>query len=73
MLSDDQNLLAYTLDYVGFRQYTLQVKDLRTGQTYPDSAERVTSVEWAADNKTLFYYTEDACHQTLRHAVPAYA
>jgi len=60
VLSDDQNLLAYTLDYVGFRQYTLQVKDLRTGQTYPDSAERVTSVEWAADNKTLFYVTEDA-------------
>jgi oligopeptidase B len=60
VLSDDQNLLAYTLDYTGFRQYTLQVKDLRTGQTYPDSAERVTSVEWADDNKTLFFVTEDA-------------
>ena len=60
VLSDDQNLLAYTLDYSGFRQYTLQVKDLRTGQTFPDSAERVTSVEWAADNKTLFFVTEDA-------------
>jgi oligopeptidase B len=60
VLSDDQNLLAYTLDYTGFRQYTLQVKDLRTGETYADSAERVTSVEWAADNKTLFFTTEDA-------------
>ena len=59
VVSDDQNLLAYTLDYTGFRQYTLQVKDLRTGETYPDSAERVTSVEWAADNKTLFFTTED--------------
>ncbi len=60
VLSDDQNLLAYTLDFTGFRQYTLQVKDLRTGQTYADSAPRVTSVEWAADNKTLFFTTEDA-------------
>ena len=59
-LSDDQNLLAYTLDYSGFRQYTLHVKDLRTGETYSDSAERVTSVEWAADNKTVFFTTEDA-------------
>ena len=59
VLSDDQNLLAYTLDYSGFRQYTLKIKDLRTGQTYDDSAERVTSVEWASDNKTLFFATED--------------
>ncbi len=60
VVSDDQNLLAYTVDYVGFRQYQLQVKDLRSGSMLPDTAERVTSVEWAADNKTLFFTTEDA-------------
>jgi oligopeptidase B len=60
VVSDDQNLLAYTLDYTGFRQYTLQVKDLRTGTVLPDKTERVTSLEWAADNKTLFLVTEDA-------------
>lgn len=59
-LSHDANLLAYTIDYIGFRQYRLQVKDLRTGQTLPDTAERVTSVQWAADNKTLFLTTEEA-------------
>jgi len=59
-LSDDQNLLAYTIDYSGFRQYALRVKDLRTGQTMPDTTERVTSLAWAADNKTLFVGTEDA-------------
>jgi oligopeptidase B len=59
-VSDDQNLLAYTIDYVGFRQYSLHVKDLRTGETLPDTAERVTTVRWAADNKTLFFTTEDA-------------
>jgi len=58
-VSDDQNLLAYTVDFTGFRQYALQVKDLRTGQMLPDTTERVTSVEWAADNKTLFLVTED--------------
>jgi oligopeptidase B len=59
VVSDDQNLLAYTIDYLGFRQYSLQVKDLRTGRTLPDTTERVTSVSWAADNKTLFLTTED--------------
>src|SRR5271165_1337433 len=59
-VSDDQNLMAYTVDYTGFRQYSLQVKDLRTGQTLADTAERVTSLAWAADNKTLFLVTEDA-------------
>jgi oligopeptidase B len=59
-VSDDQNLLAYTTDYTGFRQYGLQVKDLRTGQTLSDTTERVTSLAWATDNKTLFLVTEDA-------------
>jgi len=59
-VSDDQSMLAYTVDFTGFRQYGLQVKDLRSGQTFPDTTERVTSVEWAADNKTLFLTTEDA-------------
>jgi len=60
VVSDDQNLLAYTVDYSGFRQYSLRVKDLRTGRTLPDTLERVTSLAWAADNKTLFLVTEDA-------------
>lgn len=60
VVSDDQHLLAYTVDFTGFRQYNLQVKDLRTGTLLADTTERVTSVEWAADNKTLFLTTEDA-------------
>ncbi len=58
-VSDDSNLLAYTIDFIGFRQYTLHVKNLLTGETLPDSAARVTSVTWAADNRTLFFTTED--------------
>ncbi len=58
--SDDGNLLAYSTDNTGYRQYVLQVKDLRTGQMLPERIERVTSVVWANDNKTLFYVTEDA-------------
>ena len=58
-VSDDGNLLAYSTDTTGFRQYTLHVKALVTRRAYADTAERVTSVEWANDNQTLFYVTED--------------
>src|SRR5438270_2867654 len=58
-VSDDNHLLAYTTDTTGFRQYTLQIKDLRAGETLPERIERVTSVAWAAGNKTLFYTIED--------------
>jgi len=58
-VSDDGNLLAYSTDTTGFRQYILHVKDLGTGRILPDTAERITSGEWAADNKTLFFTTED--------------
>ena len=59
LVSDDDNLLAYATDTTGFRQYILHVKDLRTGVILPDTVERVTTGEWAADNKTLFFTTED--------------
>ncbi len=58
-VSDDGNLLAYTTDNVGFRQYHLHVRDLRTMQDLPDTAERVVSLAWAADNRSLFYTVED--------------
>ena len=58
--SDDGNLLAYSTDNTGYRQYTLRVKDLRTGQMLPEAIERVNNVAWATDNKTMFYVTEDA-------------
>ena len=59
-VSDDGNLLAYSIDTTGYRQYTLFVKDLRSGKTLPEHIERVGSTAWANDNKTIFYTTEDA-------------
>ncbi|MEQ1762869.1 MAG: S9 family peptidase [Pyrinomonadaceae bacterium] len=57
--SDDGNLLAYATDTTGYRQYTLQIKDLRTGKMLADKLERVTGIEWSPDGKFLFYGQED--------------
>jgi len=58
-VSPDTTKLAYTVDFTGFRQYTLHVKDLASGELLPDTAPRVTSLAWAADSKTLFHVEED--------------
>ena len=64
-VSPNGNLLAYTTDNTGFRQYTLHLRDLTAGSELTDSAERVGSIAWAADSATLFYTTEDEV--TKRH------
>ena len=58
-ISDDGRWLAYTVDLTGFRQYTLHIKDLESGETLLGEVERVGSVTWSADNSTLFYSVED--------------
>jgi oligopeptidase B len=72
-VSDDGNLLAYTTDNTGFRQFTLAVKDLRTGKLLADHVERVDSIAWANDNKTIFYTVEDEIskrsYRFYRHTV----
>jgi oligopeptidase B len=65
-VSDDGNLLAYSTDNTGFRQYTLFVKDLRANGLWPERIEKTTSAVWAADNMTLFYSVEDAAKRPYR-------
>jgi len=58
-ISDDNQLLAYSTDVTGFRQFTLEIKNLATNSLVAFKVERVTSAAWAPDNKTLFYTIED--------------
>lgn len=75
VVSDDANWLAYSLDTTGYRQYMLHVRDLRTGRESGERIERVGSVVWATDSKTLIYTTEDAVSKrsdkVFRHGVGA--
>jgi oligopeptidase B len=63
-VSDDHSLLAYSVDFDGSETYTVQFKNLTTGEsvgeTIPDTS---SGLVWAADNKTLFYATYDATHR----------
>jgi oligopeptidase B len=66
IVSNDGNLLAYSTDNTGFRQYKLHVKNMRTGALLEEVAEKTGSTAWAADNKTLFYTVEDHAKRQYR-------
>lgn len=63
-ISPNDQLMAYTTDTTGYRQYQLHIKDLTSGKLLKDGMARVTAMAWAADNQTLFLVQEDA--QTKR-------
>ncbi|ATC66209.1 oligopeptidase B [Nibricoccus aquaticus] len=59
VVSDDARLLIYTTDRTGSRDYTVHIKNLETGAEIPQQIGNVASIEWAADNDTIFYVTEE--------------
>jgi oligopeptidase B len=59
-VSPDNNLLAYGVDFVSRRKYTLYIKNLLTGEVMEKTVENTDgSYVWANDNKTLFYDIKD--------------
>ncbi|MFV0565313.1 MAG: S9 family peptidase [Flavobacteriaceae bacterium] len=75
-ISPDNTLASFSTDVVGRRQYTVQVKNLETGEIYGDKILNTTgSACWANDNKTLFYTVKDEAtlraHQIYKHVLHA--
>jgi oligopeptidase B len=74
-VSPDGNLLLYLEDTTAFREYTLHVKDLRTGKLLPESIPDVwNGTAWADDNRTFFYMRADSAkraYSVWRHAIGA--
>jgi len=64
-VSTNNNLIAFGVDTVSRRKYTIHFKNLKTGEILPDKIP-VTSgrAAWANDNKTVFYTLKD--DETLR-------
>lgn len=59
-VSPDNRLLAYAEDRIGRRQYTLRVRNLKTGELYPERIENIDpAIVWAGDNRTLLYVEKD--------------
>jgi len=65
-ISPDNKIVAYSIDTVSRRLYTIQFKNLETGEIYNDKIINSSgSFAWANDNSTLFYTNRDV--NTLRN------
>ena len=59
-ISPNNTLVAFATDTVSRRQYTIQIKNLETGNILTDKIENTTGGSvWSNDNKTLFYTKKD--------------
>ncbi|WP_417291100.1 S9 family peptidase [Corallibacter sp.] len=73
-VSPDNTMAAFSTDIVSRRQYSIQIKNLVTGEIYSDKIENTTgSCTWGNDNKTLFYSRKDdvtlRSHKIYRHTI----
>ena len=73
-VSPDNKLLAYGVDTVSRRKYTICFKDLESGEILKDAIPTTNgSACWANDNKTVFYTQKDEetlrSHKIFRHAL----
>ncbi|HXG34899.1 MAG TPA: S9 family peptidase [Bryobacteraceae bacterium] len=73
-VSPGQDLMAYAVDTVGRRFYTIRFKNLATGEILPDVIPNVTgNIAWANDNRTVFYAKQDPVtlrsHRIYRHVL----
>jgi oligopeptidase B len=73
-ISPDQQLLAYMEDLNGRRQYTLRIRDLRTGKELADTLSGLSAaIAWSADSKQLFVVQNDPVTllstKVLRHTL----
>jgi oligopeptidase B len=80
-VSPDAQKLAYSIDPDGSETCTLYIKNLATGQLYPEAFTNTfgsvydhIGVEWASDSQTFFYVTLDHAqrpHKLHRHTLGA--
>lgn len=59
-ISEDNKIVAYGVDTLSRRKYTIYFKNLETGELYEDKIPLTTGrVTWANDNKTVYYTLKD--------------
>jgi len=73
-VSENNELIAYSVDLISRRQYTIHFKNLITGEKYKDEIKGTAGdITWANDNKTIFYTKQDPItlrsYQIYKHVI----
>lgn len=66
-VSPNHQVLAFSTDTNGSERYNIRIRDLSTGEIYPEVIPNTAySSAWATDNKTFFYTTQDELARAYR-------
>lgn len=73
-ISKNNQIIAYSVDTVSRREYTIHIKDIYTEKVYDETIEKTSGeIIWANDNKTFFYSKKDPVtlreYQIYRHTI----
>lgn len=71
-ISPSEELLAFSVDTAGNEDYTVMFKDLNTGELLEDRLQSVSSLEWANDNKTVYYVQDNEIgmpYRVMKHVL----
>ncbi len=73
-VSPDNRLLAFSVDTVSRREYTIFIKNIETGEIYPDQIKNTEGAAiWGNDNRTLFYTAKNSVtllsEKIMRHTL----
>lgn len=64
-ISPDHSFIAYTMDFSGYENFTLFIKNLITGETREFEVSNLDNqILWGLDNNTLFYCKRDKIHRS---------
>ena len=65
-ITPNNNMLAFSVDTNGSENYVLFLKNLVLNKILDEKIEHIQDLQWAMDNKTLFYTKEDTAHRPFR-------
>jgi oligopeptidase B len=70
-VSPNDKILAYAVDTTGREVFTIQFRDLETGETLPDALPNADyDLAWSADSRHFYYVTQDDAlrpYKVFRH------
>lgn len=73
-ISKNNQIIAYSVDTVSRREYTIHIKEIYSDKVYSETIEKTSGeIIWANDNKTFFYSKKDPItlreYQIYRHTI----
>lgn len=63
VISPNQELLAYSVDFVGSGKGSVYIKDLKNGTEIHDEIHETGELAWASDNETIYYSAVDSTNR----------